>query len=179
MSGINRPVSGSRVYCGVPEFRSRLLEPSSTGPLFGVDPGSGGSGRVGSGVTSDCRSLCHCPQLPTPGLFLSPLRSHGSAHRCLSSGVGWPPGVRLSAVCINSPGPEQTDLAHGDLSHPHHSFLASEGVVSRAPESCGGSSGPPAYTSGLLKQPHFHCLHQNLHMLNLHAWRLFSGSSAT
>ena len=28
----------------------------------------------------------------------------------------------------------------------------------------------------LLRQPHFHRLHQNLHVLNLHAWRMFSGS---
>ena len=26
----------------------------------------------------------------------------------------------------------------------------------------------------LLRQPHFHRLHQNLHMLRLHAWRLYS-----
>ena len=31
----------------------------------------------------------------------------------------------------------------------------------------------------LLRQPHFHHLHQNLHVPNIHAWRLFSCSHAT
>ena len=30
------------------------------------------------------------------------------------------------------------------------------------------------YRTGLLKQPHFHHLHQNLHVLHLHVWRLSS-----
>ena len=60
-------------------------------------------------------------------------------------------GIRLSTVCANSPGPEQTDLVHRDLSYPLRSFLGSEGVVSRAPESYGGPSGAPAYTLRLIQ----------------------------
>ena len=147
MGGIDRFVSGSPIYHGVPECFGRLLEPSSTGPRFGVDPVSGGSRRVGSEVANNCRSLRHSPQLPTPSLFLPPLQSHGSRHGCLSSGVGWPPGLYLSTFCADSPGLEQAGLVQGDFSHPYRSVMASEGVVSRAPEFCGGSSGAPAYTS--------------------------------
>ena len=149
MCGINSAVSGSPIYLGVPECGGRLLEPSSTGPQFRVDPGSGVGRRVGSEVAGDCRSLRHSTQLLTPSLFLSPLRSHGSGHRCLFSGVGWPPGVRLSTFCADSLSLEQAGLVQGYISHPHPSILASEGVVSRAPEFHGGSSGAPDYTSRL------------------------------
>ena len=179
VSGINRPVSGSPVYRGVPECSSRPLEPSSTGLRFGVNPSSGGSGRDGSEVAGDCRSFRHCPQLPTPGLFLSPLRSHGSGHGCLSSGVGWPPGVRLSTVCADSPGPEQADLVHWDLSTLIAPFWPWKEWF---PELQSLAVAPPVLLPthrDLLKQPHFHRLHQNLHVLSLHAWRLFNTLRAT
>ena len=51
---IARSDSGSPLYCGVPEYGSRLLEPLSTGPRFRVNPGLGGSGRVGNEVAGDC-----------------------------------------------------------------------------------------------------------------------------
>ena len=88
LGGVHRPLSGSPIYCGVPERCSRLPEPSTTGPRLRMDPGSGGRGRVCSEVAGDSRSVRHCPELPAPGLFLSPLRSYGSGYRCLSSGLG-------------------------------------------------------------------------------------------
>ena len=106
-----------------------------------------GCGQVGRAVAGDSRSFRHSPQLPAPGVFLSPLQSYGREHRCLSSGLGWTTGVWLPTFCTDLSGPEQANIAHGCRSHPHRSFLASEGVVPCAQESGDGSSGPPAHTS--------------------------------
>ena len=52
--------------------------------------------------------------------------------------------------------------------------LATKGVVPRAPEPCSSNSGRPATESQSSQTATctVHCLHQNLHMLHLHAWRL-------
>ena len=52
-----------------------------------------------------------------------------------------------STFCVDPSSPEQTDVVYWDLSPPHHSLLASEGVVFCARESGGDSSSPPAHTS--------------------------------
>ena len=130
-------------------------------------------------MAGDCRPIRPSPQLPTPGLFLTPQRSHCSGHRRVSPGVGWPSGVHVSTFWAHLPGHQQTEVIQGDLSDAHRSILATEGIISGAPESCGGSSVAPSFTLRLIQIAHFHHLHQNLPVLSLHVWRLFSGSHAT
>ena len=132
---------------GGPECCGRLPELSSSSPHLGVDLGSRGCGRVGSEVAGDSRSFNLGPQLPAPGVFLSPLRSNGSGHRCLSTGLGWTAAIRIPSFCADLSSPKHGGVVHRDLSHPHRSLLASEGVVPCAPESGGGSSGLPTHTS--------------------------------
>ena len=103
--------------------------------------------EVGSEVAVDSRSFRHSPQLPFPGVFLSPIRSYGSGHRCFSSGLGRVTGVRFPAFCADPSGPEQADAFKGDISHSCGSLLASEGVVSGAPEPGFGCSCHPAHAS--------------------------------
>ena len=81
LGSLSRPVSGSPIYSGGLECGCRLYEPSSSGPRFGMDPGSGSRQRVGSEVAVNSRSFRHGPQLPSPGVFLSPIPSYGSRHR--------------------------------------------------------------------------------------------------
>ena len=81
--------------------------------------------------------------------FSPPLQSHGSGHRCLSSGLGWIAGVCFPTFCADPSVPDQADVVHRDVSHPLRFLLAPEGVVSCATEPGGGSSGPSAHTSRL------------------------------
>ena len=83
---VHGPFSGSPIYRGGPEPCGRLPELSSPGPQLEVDLGSGGFGRVSSEVAGNSLSFRHGPQLPAPGIFLSPLQSYGSGHGCLSLG---------------------------------------------------------------------------------------------
>ena len=70
---VHGPVSGSPIYRGSLERCDRLPEPSSPCPRLGVDLDSGGCGQVGSAVAGNSRSFRLGPQLPAPGVFLSPL----------------------------------------------------------------------------------------------------------
>ena len=149
VGGIVRFDSGSSVYRRVPECSGRLPEPSSAGPWFRVDLGSGGRGRVGRAVASNRRPFRHSPQLPTPGLLLAPQRPHGSRHGHVSPGVGWPTGICVSPFRSHSPGHQQAEVVQGDLSNANCSNLASKGMVSGALESCGGSSVAPSFMSRL------------------------------
>ena len=146
LGGVSRPVSGSPIYRGDPEHSCGLPELLSSGPRFGMDPGSGSRRRVSSEVAVDNRSFRHSPQLPSPGVFLSPLQFYGNGHRCFSSGLGWVTGVHFPTFCTDPSGPEQAVVAQGDISYSRSSLLAS-GVVPGAPEPSRGSSCRPAHAS--------------------------------
>ena len=90
--------------------------------------------------------------------------------------MGQASGVCVPAFCPHSPSLEQTSDMQGDSSNPHRPFWPQKEWF---PELLSLSVAPPVplpLRRDLLKQPHFHRLHQNLHMLHLHAWRLFSNS---
>ena len=110
-------------------------------------------------------------------MYFSTERSLSSGDGCLSTGLERPASLRLSTCCSSSPGPRQAPFLQGHGTHSNRTVLASEGVVSGPFESV---DRPPVVLPkhrDLLRQPHFHHLHQHLHVLQLHAWRLYSDSS--
>ena len=143
---IFRSDSGSPIYRRVSKCSGRLPKPSSAGPQFQMDLGLGGRGLIGSEVAGKRRHFRRSSQLPTPGLLFVPQQSHGSRHRRVSAGVGWPTGVRVSTFRSHSPGHQQAEVVQGDFSDANRSVLASERMFSRAPESRSGSSVAPAVT---------------------------------
>ena len=72
-------------------------------------------------------------------VYFSPLSDPMAAGTCFSTRLGCTAGIRIP-FCADQSGPKQAGVVHSDLSHPHLSLLASEWVVSCAPESDGGSS---------------------------------------
>ena len=136
-----------------------------------MDPGSGGSGRVGSEVASDCRSLRHSLQLQTPGLFLSPLRSHDSRHRRISSGVGWPPAYAFPPFALIRQVINKLVSSKGTFLTLITPFWPQKEWFPELLSLAVASLVPLPIHRDLLRQPHFHCLHQNLPVINLHAVR--------
>ena len=133
-------------------------------------------------MAGNSQSFRHGQQLPFLGIYLSPLLSYGSGHGWLSSGLGWTAAVHLSTFCADPSGPEQADVVHGE-SGTYLTIIAPFSPQREwFPVLQSRAVAPlvllPTHRD-LLRQSHFHRLHQNLHMLNLHVWRLFSSSHAT
>ena len=111
------------------------------------------------------RSLCDQPEPPAACVFLSRSGPHVGGEGCDAPGLGRAGGLCLSPFRHDTP---QASPESEHLHDPDRSLLASEDLVPGIPVTL-------PFRRDLLRQPHFHRLHQNLCVLHLTAWRLSSG----
>ena len=82
-------------------------------------------------------------------VYFSPLNDPWQRARTRFSKCGMACRHMRVPLRSHSPGHQQAVVVQGDLSDTHHSVLAAKGMVSGAPESRGGSSVAPSFTSRL------------------------------
>ena len=138
------------------------------------DVSSGGGVGSSASLAGDDRPLLHSAQLSPASLLFAIQRPHGGGDQRLPPVVGSSPDLCLSPVFSNSPSPVQAPVQPGHSSDadtplwPQKEWYLDLLRLPVAP--------PVALPSrpDLLRQPDVYRLHQNLCMLQLHAWRLSS-----
>ena len=171
-------ITGSLVHYGGPECDRRLPELSTPGPGVLVDTCPGCRQLSPDSVAGHSRPVCRLADVSSAGILFPTGRPDVCGHRHVSTVVGWAPGICLPSLCTDLLLDLQVACLQGDLPHPDCSFLATERVVSGAPEPGCGSSGTPSTLERFLTQPHIHHLHQNLPVLCPHAWQLYNALPA-
>ena len=106
------------------------------------------SGRVSPALEtvglSNCRPVCHQAQFPASEFHLALSGSQSDSNRCLSVQLGPPGAVCLPSLSSRQEGAQQASASSEHQPHPHSSFLATKGMVSRSHP---GDSGPTPTSS--------------------------------
>ena len=162
--------SDATVYHGGEECCRPFHESSPAGSGLRVDPCSGCGGRVAGKVASDGRPLCHCPQLPAPSAFFTqnyPMAPGMDAFLQEWDGLqayAFPPFALIRHVLNKLHSCKGILLTLIAPFWPQKEWFLELLSLSVA------TPVPLPSQRDLLRQPHFHCLHQNLHLLWLHVW---------
>ena len=136
------------VYPGQAQCVGGFPEPQVTSPRLRVDPLLRSFPLASSLLACDDRPLCHFPESPSSGVLFANGGSAVGGHGCHASAVGWPPGLCLPSLWLDSSGSGQGPAFPGSGAYAGGSILDSAPLVSGPSRASDGDSLLPATKEG-------------------------------